>query len=79
VTSPASIRGAIVAFFTKFLGSDATLLLALRDQGQELSNLEDDFVKCMKQKTQIISFYEKRRTFLLGLFPIGLVSTSAPN
>jgi hypothetical protein len=81
--SPVSVTGAIAALLTGFLGSNTTLLLSLRNHQEQLSNLEDQFVSCMKQKegrrqkTEIISFHETKPTYLLGWFSIGIVSTSA--
>jgi hypothetical protein len=81
--SPVSLAGAVAAFLTGFLGSNTTLLLSLRNQQERLSDLEDRFIDCMRekenrrQKTDIISFSETKPTKLLGWLSIGLVSVSA--
>jgi len=78
-----SVAGAIAAFLTGFLGSSTPLLLSLRNNRPELSDLEERFAKCMeqkedrKQKAEIISFHETKPTYLLGWFSIGLVSMNS--
>lgn len=81
--SPLSVAGVIVAFLTRFLGSSIGILLSLRNHHTELSDLENRFGDCMKQKesrqqkTDIVSFHETKHTYLFGLFDIGLVSAAA--
>ncbi|RDW64642.1 hypothetical protein BP6252_10293 [Coleophoma cylindrospora] len=79
--SPVSLTGAIVTLLTGFLGSDNTLLLSLRNHQPHLSNLEDRFGECMRDKesrreaTKVFSFYELKPTYLLKCLPIGIVVT----
>lgn len=76
-----SIAGAVVAFLTGFLGSNTTLLLSLKSHQDQLSDLATRFRSCMaqkerqSQKVKIVSFYEKKPTYLLGWLSIGLVSS----
>jgi len=78
-----SLAGAAAAFLTGFLGSNTTLLLALRNHQHRLSDLEDRFIERVKEKesrrgkTEIVSFSETKPTCLLGWFSIGLVGVSA--
>ena len=80
-----SLVGAAAAFLTGFLGSNTTLLFSLRDQKDELSDLEERFRSCInekgnrRQKSKIISFHETKPTLLLGWFSIGLLSATAPS
>jgi hypothetical protein len=78
-----SVAGAAAAFLTGFLGSNTTLLLALRYHTDQLLDLERRFRTCIeekegrRQKTRIVSFHETKPTYLLGWFSIGLVSVNA--
>lgn len=78
--SSVSVAGAVLAFVTGLLGSDATLLLSLRSHGSQLSNLAARFRSCAApnenrgRRVQIISFYETKSTYLLGWLSIGRVS-----
>jgi hypothetical protein len=78
-----SVAAAAAALLTGFLGSDTTLLFTLRRHEKQLSNLDSRFRDCMnqkevrRQKTEIFSFHETKRTRLLGWLPIGIVSTNA--
>ncbi|KGQ03263.1 Protein SERAC1 [Beauveria bassiana D1-5] len=71
--SSVSIAGAALAALTGFLGSDTTLLLSLKNHGAQLSNLTDTFDSSIapnerrERKIPIISFYETKKTYLLGL------------
>ncbi|KGQ09559.1 Protein NLRC5 [Beauveria bassiana D1-5] len=71
--SSASIAGAALAALTGFLGSDTTLLLSLKNHGAQLSNLADAFDSRIapngrrQQRVRITSFYETKKTYLLGL------------
>ncbi|KPM36720.1 hypothetical protein AK830_g9868 [Neonectria ditissima] len=77
--SPASLLASYAALLTGFLGSSAGLLYTLRDQGDELSDLEDRFIDCMNvkasrsQKTELVAFYETKPLVLLGCLSLGLV------
>jgi len=81
--SPVSLVGAAAAFLTGFLGSNTTLLLALRNHHGQLSDIEDRFIQRLKEKesrwkkTDIVSFNETKPTYLLGWLSIGLVSVFA--
>ncbi|KAJ4159435.1 uncharacterized protein LMH87_008337 [Akanthomyces muscarius] len=71
--SSVSIAGAVLATLTWFLGSDTTLLLSLKNHGAQLSNLADAFDSRIaasgrrQRKVPITSFYETKKTYLLGL------------
>jgi hypothetical protein len=71
------------AFVSGFLGSDTTLLFALRARSAQLFDLEREFRKLVDaqrdrgEKFSIFSFYEKLPTRVFGLFSIGIVSASA--
>ncbi|KAJ3494229.1 hypothetical protein NLG97_g4215 [Lecanicillium saksenae] len=71
--SSVSIAGAVLATLTWFLGSDTTLLLSLKNHGAQLSNLADAFDSRIaasgrrQRKVRITSFYETKKTYLLGL------------
>ncbi|KAJ2968714.1 hypothetical protein NQ176_g9048 [Zarea fungicola] len=71
--SSISIAGALLATMTGFLGSDATLLLSLRNHRDELSNLTEAFKSYMapndyrKRTVPIVSFFETKKTNILGL------------
>ncbi|EJP63492.1 peptidase C14 [Beauveria bassiana ARSEF 2860] len=71
--SSVSIAGAALAALTGFLGSDTTLLLSLKNHGAQLSNLADTFDSRIapnvrrERKVPITSFYETKKTYLLGL------------
>lgn len=60
-----------------------TLLLSLRRDEPQLSDLADRFGECITekkrrgQKIEIINFFETMPTYLLGYLPIGLVSLHA--
>lgn len=77
--SSASIAGAMLAALTGFLGSDTTLLLSLKNHGAQLSNLVDAFDSRIapnerrQRKVPITSFYETKKTYLLGV-SLGVVS-----
>ncbi|KAH8878672.1 hypothetical protein GQ53DRAFT_81806 [Thozetella sp. PMI_491] len=85
--SSVSVLGAVMAFLTGFLGSNATLLLSLKSHQDQLSDLADAFRTSMaqkedrrqkegrRQKAKIKSFYETKPTYLLGWLSIGLVVT----
>ena len=81
--SSLSTAAAIAAAVSGILGSDATLLFALKDRSPQLSDLEASFRALVnqqegrKEKLKIVSFYERLPTFALGLFSIGLVSTKS--
>lgn len=70
--SSLSIAGALLSQLTGFLGSNDTLLLNLRRNHSQLSDLEDRFRPLVKHKP-VLSFYERKSTYLLG-FSIGCVS-----
>ncbi|KAM3470248.1 hypothetical protein MY5147_006515 [Beauveria neobassiana] len=80
--SSVSIAGAALAALTGFLGSDTTLLLSLKNHGAQLSNLTDTFDSSIapnerrERKIPIISFYETKKTYLLGL-SLGVVHADA--
>ncbi|OAA54616.1 peptidase C14 [Cordyceps fumosorosea ARSEF 2679] len=71
--SSVSVAGAVLASVTGILGSDTTLLLSLQNHDAQLSNLADAFGSRIApnerrpQKVPIISFYETKKTYLLGL------------
>ncbi|KAM3563321.1 hypothetical protein ARSEF4850_002388 [Beauveria asiatica] len=71
--SSVSIAGAVLAALTGFLGSDTTLLLSLKNHGAQLSNLADAFDSRIapngrrQRKVPITSFYETKKTYILGL------------
>ncbi|KAM3548066.1 hypothetical protein ARSEF4850_009641 [Beauveria asiatica] len=71
--SSVSVAGAVLASVTGILGSDTTLLLSLQNHDAQLSNLADVFGSRIApnerrpQKVPIISFYETKKTYLLGL------------
>ncbi|OAQ89063.1 armadillo-type fold domain-containing protein [Purpureocillium lilacinum] len=77
--SSASVAGAILAFATRLLGSDTTLLLSLKSHDAQLSNLAARFRSVVVQnerrgqETRIISFYETKPTYLLGWLSLGRV------
>jgi hypothetical protein len=79
-----SVIGALVAFLTGFLGSNNTLLLSLRNDQAQLTDLERRFRYCMElkerrgQKTEIISFCETKPTYVLGWLSIGIVRARVP-
>lgn len=74
-----SVASAVLASATGFLGSDTTLLLSLNNYGVDLSNLADTFRSRIapnerrQRKVPIISFYETKKTYFLGL-SLGVVS-----
>ncbi|RKK88971.1 hypothetical protein BFJ71_g12671, partial [Fusarium oxysporum] len=69
--SSLSIAGALLSQLTGFLGSNDTLLLNLRRNHSQLSDLEDRFRPLVKHKP-VLSFYERKSTYLLG-FSIGCI------
>ncbi|KAI9896033.1 hypothetical protein N3K66_009102 [Trichothecium roseum] len=69
--SSLSMAGILLSQLTGFLGSNAVLLLALRRNESQLSDLEDRFRPLVKDK-RIWSFYETKPTFYSG-FPIGRI------
>ncbi|KAL3952385.1 hypothetical protein ACCO45_012328 [Purpureocillium lilacinum] len=77
--SSVSVAGAVLAFVTRVLGSDATLLLSLKSHDGQLSNLAARFRSCVApnenrgRRVQIISFYETKSMYLLGWLSIGRV------
>ncbi|OHE91579.1 hypothetical protein CORC01_13127 [Colletotrichum orchidophilum] len=74
--SSLSTVGALLSQLTGFLGSNTSLILALRSRGSHLSELEDRFRVAINNAAlqgRIISFYETRPTFMLGWFSVGLV------
>ncbi|GJN75978.1 hypothetical protein PLICBS_010089 [Purpureocillium lilacinum] len=77
--SSVSFAGAVLAFVTGVLGSDATLLLSLKSHDGQLSNLAARFRSCVApnenrgRRVQIISFYETKSMYLLGWLSIGRV------
>ncbi|RFU78839.1 nacht and wd40 domain [Trichoderma arundinaceum] len=77
--SSVSYAGYISASLTGFLGSNADLLVALASHQSGLSDLEDRFIGCMKQKehrrqkTEIASFYETKPTYILNWISLGIV------
>lgn len=84
--SSVSVAGAVLAWMTGFLGSDTTLLLSLKSDDQQLSTLAANFKLCIassnkhrKENIRITSFYETKKTYLLGV-SLGVVSegTSLP-
>jgi hypothetical protein len=81
--SPLSMPAAALAFVSGILGSDTTLLYALRDNSAQLFDLENNFRNLVnnqegrREKLKIVSFYEKLPTRAFGLFSIGKVSVSA--
>ena len=81
--SSVSIAAAVLAFVTGFLGSDTTLLMSLRRDEPQLSDLADRFGECIAEKKrrhqniEIINFFETMPTYLLGCLSIGLVSLHA--
>ncbi|KAK5994039.1 Vegetative incompatibility HET-E-1-like protein [Cladobotryum mycophilum] len=77
--SSSSIAGYVVARLTEFLGSNPEMLLTLMSHQKELSDLEERFIECMKQKedrrnkTEIISFCETKPTYMLGWLSLGII------
>ncbi|CCF33002.1 peptidase C14 [Colletotrichum higginsianum] len=76
--SSLSTAGALVAKLTGFLGSNTTLLLALRSRGSQLLILERRFRRLVSDQkrdfiSKIISFCETKPTFVLGWLSVGLV------
>ena len=72
-----------MASLTSFLGSNPNLLLFLTKHQRDLSDLEDLFRTRITQedrrhKMEIISFYETKPTWVLGLINIDIVSSDAP-
>ncbi|KAJ3488535.1 hypothetical protein NLG97_g6181 [Lecanicillium saksenae] len=71
--SAASAAGALLASLTGILGSDTTLLLSLKTHDTGLSNLAASFDSCVAssdrrpRKVPVISFYETKKTYLLGI------------
>ena len=67
---------------TGFLGSSTGLLLSLTSYGKQLSDLDERFVLCMKekecrrQKTEIVAFCETKPTRVLGWLSVGLVGAA---
>ena len=80
--STTSIFGAILAYITGFLGSNAMLLLSLSRNKSQLSDLDDRFMNTVKVKEQrgekadMVSFHETKPTYLFDWLSIGLVSFS---
>ncbi|KAL7798225.1 hypothetical protein V8C37DRAFT_249141 [Trichoderma ceciliae] len=77
--SSVSHAGYISASLTGFLGSNSDLLLALASHQNGLSDLEDRFIGCMRrkesrrQKTEIVSFYETKPTYMLNWISLGII------
>ncbi|OTB02461.1 hypothetical protein M426DRAFT_195206 [Hypoxylon sp. CI-4A] len=74
--SSVSYLAARLASWTSFLGSDNTLLLSLRNDGQYLRSLEERFrVRVGNRLTsdKIISFCETKPTLIFGWLSIGLI------
>ncbi|KAI0860357.1 hypothetical protein F4860DRAFT_479585 [Xylaria cubensis] len=68
--------GALLASLTNFLGSDNTLLLSLKRDDQNLSDLETGFRKWIygrPREVKVECFYEIRPTLIFGKLSIGLV------
>ncbi|KAH7111684.1 vegetative incompatibility protein HET-E-1 [Dactylonectria estremocensis] len=77
--SPVSRAGSIAAYLTGFLGSDMGLLLTMTSHQKQLSDSEERFIDCMKQKedrrqkTGIVAFCETKPTYLLRWLSLGLI------
>ncbi|KAI1740209.1 armadillo-type protein [Xylaria scruposa] len=68
--------GALLASLTRFLGSDNTLLLSLKRDDPNLSDLETRFRRWIYKRPREVKvecFYELRPTLLFGKLSIGLV------
>lgn len=82
--SPVSISAAALAYMTRLLGSDATMVLSLMSNEVQLTNLADTFRtriapnESRRQKPRIISFYETKPMYLLRFLSLGLVSARGP-
>jgi hypothetical protein len=75
--SQLSMPAAAAAFVSGFLGSDTTLLYALKNRSKTLSTLQRKFQGLMEsreEKVKIFAFWEEYATRVFGLFSIGLVS-----
>ncbi|RDA85631.1 hypothetical protein CP532_3563 [Ophiocordyceps camponoti-leonardi (nom. inval.)] len=77
--SAASTAGAIAAStLTGFLGSDTTLLLALKSHNKQLSYLDERFGDCMREKegrrrkTRLVCFCEAKPSWVFGI-PLGII------
>ncbi|KAH7020289.1 peptidase C14 [Ilyonectria destructans] len=77
--SPASISAAALAYMTRLLGSDTTMVLSLMSNEVQLTNLADTFrtriapKESRRQKPRIISFYETKPMYLLRFLSLGLI------
>ncbi|KAI9696924.1 MAG: hypothetical protein M1820_007999 [Bogoriella megaspora] len=74
---------AVLALVSGVLGSDTTLLFALKRSSMDLFDLETKFRDAVhnqggrREELKIVSFYENLPTRAFGLLSIGLVSTDA--
>ncbi|KAI1385835.1 uncharacterized protein F4822DRAFT_355931 [Hypoxylon trugodes] len=76
--SNAAALGTFAASLLSPLGSTTLLLLSLRKDESHLSDLSDDFKKCLNQNSQrkkirIVSFYETKPTYLFGWIYLGRI------
>ncbi|KAH8430537.1 uncharacterized protein LDX57_008201 [Aspergillus melleus] len=70
--SSVSKGGAILAFITRFLGSEPALLLSLRRHSDQLSDISEGFGKLIP-RDRIIAFFEKKKTYVLRCLSLGVV------
>ncbi|RDA94102.1 hypothetical protein CP533_6594 [Ophiocordyceps camponoti-saundersi (nom. inval.)] len=76
--SAASTLGAMAASLMTLAGSDASLMLSLKSRKKQLSDLEERFGQCMKEKqrrrekTELVCFSETKPSWIAGI-PIGVI------
>ncbi|KAL7956348.1 hypothetical protein V8C34DRAFT_315776 [Trichoderma compactum] len=77
--SPVSGLAAILAFLTRLLGSDTSLLLSLRSNGTQLGELSKRFTRRLDDKNaqerrmKVISICEMKPTYILQCLSVGLI------
>lgn len=80
--SPVSGLAAILALSTRLLGSDTSLLLSLRSNGIQLSDLSKRFTRrldernAQERRMKVISICEMKPTYILQCLSVGLVRIS---